>query len=1627
MFIHDRLGRRKDATGAIVDFIRVASSSGFGSTHLIGHELGHNLMSIARDAGVITEAQQKELDALFTDKNGKFDEEAFAEAFARELKRAFFETVQKRMEDVPATKAGRALRRVADFIATLARSFAFWRQERGLDPVTGQPLQAGQVLDAFLKRERTAVDEATRIANAARAAEARATQEAMANAPTQTVVDEDGTEVAYHERGGRDVSAEDFARTFGIRLAMDGNARSQDTANVCYDTLLKLAKLMGVPQETLGIGGLLTLDIAVVEELLNPVFYPTNNTINLTIPNNINVPEIATAATIVHEWTHALDRIVGLGRDADPNVEITEETTGALSHGIGPQVREELLQAGKRMTEALRNTRFYERISNDEEIKELDREDPEAQLFDPQEVFARALANYYLANELGRIPMFDEGLGPTMEELSEVGPILREFFDALEVGVNETTGVQTLYHTADMGFGSGMLSTQYNEGVSNVTAMLALRLVAGHPISVSPDTLNRSVAILTGTFSPYDNQGRKIRFNPNGTRAKGGSGLLHLVDERVANDYAELYLSGDRDGAIKKAVTDLLRVIEAVQHGHIVEVRGNRNTPNQVILEHKNEADGETYRAVVSWDRKENGFTLTTGYRVDPKFAKTQVDVNTGESSVVLRRSEFLTSEYYGHLKRKLPELTRQIVAELFPDLQGENKADPNEERRDHIHVWSGAPQAYDRVDFAYIGSGTGGNNEGRGAYSSGVRGVAQDKYARGALRWWEPYIQTGRIIFDGKVFDNARRFFNSLGDSLAGTFYTGEGLKRTADGNYLADGVAYSEDVVLLYAIARGLGYSAFRSEEFYEFILFQGRSETNLKDDRIHKKTLEYANDIYDTLDDYKNPEDREMAKFFADLVKTKLAKKKDWIAFWDSILKKAEPELVRTEDPPPAVMEQTWFTNRPEGDVSHLLNWFEAVTPEQMGWILDGARKAGFSEEEIAFLQRERIDDDDVLIEDGNRMPSGREMYMRLELIKSVRDGIIDLAEERYDNTQGWILRLAHQGVMGDVGKFASEFFVSADIDGMMYPVDYRHGNRDGRVSGWNYVAFSDEHLRVDHVYEYNPETDDFEKKWHEGGGSVPRFTETPLGQELVAEAFDAIMGSRVDLLLRPSRYYGNPYETRDRNPRNALVTEHLHRDVDVSEPRGFATEVSAEISRFGTREGDPTLRDIRARCGSKERFYEVLGAVYETAEAIRSGLSEVVTGRERTMMSNAGLLAAEFIKHNATARATALGRKLYLMGREFAWKLYKEDIAAARAEAQAKVQEANAKTREAKAQTRNAERREETARNQAYQNRWGLAEERFMREYERALLRHQAARKVSDVREKMQEQVDLLRLREAKKRALERERGVTFTALKATLGVDIPARLRALAGTQEDPFEAAAKLIAEIDDGFDKWVKRDRRDLLDGTEPYTYLNEQGERAYAETMGNVLKAVARDLSYGKLREALVNAADKIARSKPETVRVIVEGKLGRVARVLRLAQNADIVTLANRRIKSALAEANKRLSSANSGMRTRYMTAMRKQAKELIKTMQLAVSAQDNTKASEKKKQAMLAERARLAEELKVIESGKSPDDLAKDETLTDRQHKDAVKLMFLEKFGDLSFTIDPAEVWAKAAEAEAFVVS
>ena len=92
------------------------------------------------------------------------------------------------MRRPPNTAAGRALHAVAAFFGAIARAVLRRRNAEA----ARQSLDVGGVLDAFLREGEAIRYSSTVEAEAARDARTRA-----------TVVDEDGTEVAYHERGGR--------------------------------------------------------------------------------------------------------------------------------------------------------------------------------------------------------------------------------------------------------------------------------------------------------------------------------------------------------------------------------------------------------------------------------------------------------------------------------------------------------------------------------------------------------------------------------------------------------------------------------------------------------------------------------------------------------------------------------------------------------------------------------------------------------------------------------------------------------------------------------------------------------------------------------------------------------------------------------------------------------------------------------------------------------------------------------------------------------------------------------------------------------------------------------------------------------------------------------------------------------------------------------------------------------------------------------------------------------------------------------------------------------------------------------------------------------------------------------
>ena len=123
-----------------------------------------------------------------------------------------------------------------------------------------------------------------------------------------------------------------------------------------------------------------------------------------------------------------------------------------------------------------------------------------------------------------------------------------------------------------------------------------------------------------------------------------------------------------------------------------------------------------------------------------------------------------------------------------------------------------------------------------------------------------------------------------------------------------------------------------------------------------------------------------------------------------------------------------EQTFFTNRPEGDESHLLNWYEPVSKDNMERIRTQLAKEGV---ENAWLA------DDA--ENDFRAYKAEAVYKNLER------------------------------TLGDA-KAASEFLARAGIDGVKYPVDSFGGKgvKDGDKAGWNYVSFRDDNIRIDHKW-------------------------------------------------------------------------------------------------------------------------------------------------------------------------------------------------------------------------------------------------------------------------------------------------------------------------------------------------------------------------------------------------------------------------------------------------------------------------------------------------------------------------------------------------------------------------------
>lgn len=130
---------------------------------------------------------------------------------------------------------------------------------------------------------------------------------------------------------------------------------------------------------------------------------------------------------------------------------------------------------------------------------------------------------------------------------------------------------------------------------------------------------------------------------------------------------------------------------------------------------------------------------------------------------------------------------------------------------------------------------------------------------------------------------------------------------------------------------------------------------------------------------------------------------------------------------------VYEQTFFTDRAPGDESHLLSWYEPLGAEKAKTIVDGAKS-----------------------------------LLMLHHIVDAETAKRGMAEKTVSKWTGKDLYKKMASVFGEEG--ASRMLRSMGIDGIKYPADsFGKSIKNGDRTGWDYVSFRDDNIRVDHKWE------------------------------------------------------------------------------------------------------------------------------------------------------------------------------------------------------------------------------------------------------------------------------------------------------------------------------------------------------------------------------------------------------------------------------------------------------------------------------------------------------------------------------------------------------------------------------
>ena len=270
-------------------------------------------------------------------------------------------------------------------------------------------------------------------------------------------------------RNGKNITAEEFANTFGFRGVQFGNWTNQNdrqaALNNAFDAFMDLSRVLNVSPRALSLNG--ELGIAFGSRgtgNANAHYEPGNIVINLTKTRG--------AGSLAHEWWHALDNYFSRKGDiphgyvtADKNVNMRSELRDAFNKIIDNVAKSDFHNRSRKVSSYFGNpieetARLFGEWVVDEMAQKNsynhflsrgigDAEERYAELnYAFHQMLNEAMGKRSLSfEEFKKTPQAIAGfVYPTRTELAELGKDVRNLFDTVQEKIDEETGNTILHH-----------------------------------------------------------------------------------------------------------------------------------------------------------------------------------------------------------------------------------------------------------------------------------------------------------------------------------------------------------------------------------------------------------------------------------------------------------------------------------------------------------------------------------------------------------------------------------------------------------------------------------------------------------------------------------------------------------------------------------------------------------------------------------------------------------------------------------------------------------------------------------------------------------------------------------------------------------------------------------------------------------------------------------------------------------------------------------------------------------------------------------------------------------------------------------------------------------------------------